>query len=83
MGLIEAAGGSPRWLGIAGGVFVASRIAHAIGMDRPAPNPWRAGGAVLTWGVLLALSAWGLVLAYGYETVPAMEIVPIDGAPTV
>ncbi len=45
MALIEAAGGSPRWLAITGGLFVAGRIAHPLGMDRPAPNPWRAGGA--------------------------------------
>ena len=83
LGLIEAGGGSPRWLGIAGGVFVAARIAHAIGMDRPAPNPWRAGGALLTWGVLLALSLWGTVLAYHYEAAPVIEILPVDGAPTV
>ena len=83
MALIEAAGGSPRWLAITGGLFVAGRIAHALGMDRPAPNPWRAGGALLTWVVLVGLALWGMTIAYTYEAAPVMEVVPVDGAPTV
>jgi uncharacterized membrane protein YecN with MAPEG domain len=39
-----------------GGVFAASRIAHAIGMDRPTSNLRRACGAMLTWAVLLVLA---------------------------
>ena len=33
-------------------------------MDRPAPNPFRASGAMLTWLVILALSGWALVIGY-------------------
>ena len=59
LGLVELAGGSPFWLWIIGVVFVLSRIAHGFGMDRPAPNPWRAGGALLTWGVMGAARRLG------------------------
>lgn len=50
------AGVPQGWLGWLAGGLVAARLAHAIGMPRPAPNPWRAGGAMLTWAVLLAAS---------------------------
>jgi uncharacterized membrane protein YecN with MAPEG domain len=62
-------------------VFVAGRIAHAIGMDRPMSNLWRAGGAMLTWAVLLVLAIWGLVLAWSYDS-PAVILAPIEAAPT-
>jgi uncharacterized membrane protein YecN with MAPEG domain len=39
------------------------RLLHAIGMDRPAPNSFRAVGAVGTWALLAGLSVWALVLA--------------------
>ena len=32
-------------------------------MTRPAPNPFRAAGALLTWAVILIASLWALVLA--------------------
>ena len=82
MALIEAAGGGSRWLGIAGGVFVAARVAHAIGMDRPTANPWRAGGALLTWAVLLALSVWGLALASAGGSSTAVPAIPVEVVPT-
>ncbi|MGF2076046.1 MAPEG family protein, partial [Enterococcus casseliflavus] len=41
LGAIELAGGSPTWLWIAGVLFVLARVAHPLGMDRPAPNPFR------------------------------------------
>lgn len=82
LALIEAGGGGARWLGIAGGVYAVGRIAHAIGMDSGTANPWRAAGALLTWAVLLALAVWGLVLAYAYGVPPAIEMLPVEGAPT-
>lgn len=80
MALIElAAGGSP-WLWGLGIAFVLARIAHPIGMDRTAPNPFRAGGAVLTWIVLALLAGWALAIAYGVETradpADAIELAP-------
>jgi uncharacterized membrane protein YecN with MAPEG domain len=60
---IELAGGSPTWLRAAAIAFVAARIAHALGMGAPAPNPGRAGGIVATWLVLVALAGWAVALA--------------------
>jgi uncharacterized membrane protein YecN with MAPEG domain len=81
MGLIEAGGGGTRRLATTGGVFAASWIAHAIGMDRPTSNLMRAGGAMLTWAVLPVLAIWGLVLARSYDS-PAVILAPIKAAPT-
>jgi hypothetical protein len=36
-------------------------------MDRPAPNPYRAAGAMLTWAALLALIVWAVLIAYGIK----------------
>ena len=60
---IELAGGSHGLLVILAVLLVAGRIAHPVGMARPAPSPYRAGGAVLTWLVLLIASLWALRLA--------------------
>lgn len=77
---IELAGGSGTWLWVAGAVFVLGRVAHALGMDRAAPNPLRAGGIVATWLVLAVLAAWALMLVYGGEARGggAITTVPID-----
>ncbi len=48
------------WLWGIGGVLVLARIAHAIGMSRPAPNGFRAVGALLSWLIILGLSLWAL-----------------------
>ncbi len=63
MGLIESEVGYSVLLGIISGVLILSRIAHAIGMSRPSPNPFRVGGTAGTWLSLLMLSVWGLILA--------------------
>lgn len=64
MGLIERAGGPQTWLWIVGAVFILARIAHAFGMDRPAPNPFRAGGIFVTIGVLLVLAIDAIAIPY-------------------
>ena len=80
IGLVELSRGSSLWLWILGAVFIVARLSHAIGMDRPAPNPFRAGGAMVTWIVLLALSVWALVI--GYQAAAARPPAPmIIGAP--
>lgn len=63
MGGIEmtAGHGSPFLWG-AGGLLVLARIAHAIGMSRPSPNPFRASGALISWVLIAALSVWALWL---------------------
>lgn len=57
------AGAAARWVVWPGAVLVLARLAHAVGMRLPAPNPLRGGGAVLTWAVLLLASAEALYLA--------------------
>ena len=63
--LIEMNRGPSRGLWVIGAVLVLARVLHPFGMDRPAPNPYRAGGAMLTWAVLLALVVWAVLIAYG------------------
>lgn len=64
IGLIELARGTSFWLWALGAAFILSRLAHALGMDRPSPNRLRASGATITWVVLLSLSVWALVIGY-------------------
>lgn len=59
---LAAGHGSPLLWG-AGGLLVVARIAHGIGMVRPAPNPFRAFGALVSWLLILGLSVWCLWLA--------------------
>ena len=66
-GIEIAAGHHAPWLWISGGLLVLARIAHAIGMSRPSPNPFRAGGALISWGLILGLSLWGLWLGLGLQ----------------
>lgn len=62
LALLELAG-APRPLLIAlGATLFASRVLHAIGMPRPAPNPFRLLGVVGTLTVLLVQSLAGLYL---------------------
>jgi len=61
IGGIEAAG-APRPLVLALCVaLVLARIAHPVGMMMKAPNPPRAGGAILTWAVLLVAAIEAIV----------------------
>jgi len=68
LGLLELSGqgataqGAGLWA--AGAAFVLARLSHPLGMDRPAPNPLRAGGILVTWIVLLVLAGWTLAVAY-------------------
>lgn len=62
--LIELARGTSLWLWLLGVLFILARLAHGIGMDRPSPNPFRAGGAMMTWLVMLALAIWALAIGY-------------------
>lgn len=64
MGLIEMAGGARTGLIVAGGALLIARIAHPLGMDRPAPNVFRAGGMLTSVLVTIALAGWALAIAY-------------------
>jgi hypothetical protein len=61
--LLELAGRPRAILWWVGAAFVAARIAHAFGMERPAPNPLRAGGILVTWLALAGLAIWAIVVA--------------------
>ncbi|WP_420139044.1 MAPEG family protein [Sphingomonas sp.] len=63
--LIELNVGPSRILWGLGALLVVARVIHPIGMDQPKSNGYRAGGAMLTWGVLAALIVWAILLAYG------------------
>ena len=66
-GIEITAGHHAPWLWLSGGLLVLARIAHAIGMSRPSPNPFRAGGALISWGLILVLSLWALWLGLGLQ----------------
>ncbi len=63
LGGIEAAG-APRWLVLLlAAMLIIGRLAHPFGLSRPAPNPLRAGGAMLTWIMIGIASITALVIA--------------------
>ena len=64
MALIEYETGYSVLLGIVSAVLILGRLLHAVGMGRPAPNPFRISGTAGTWIVLLVLSLWALILAF-------------------
>lgn len=70
-GLVELARGASLWLWIAAAVFVLGRVAHAFGMESDKPNAARLGGIMATWGVLLALGVWALLIAYNVGATPS------------
>lgn len=65
LALLELADRPPAGLWAAGALFVAGRLLHPFGLERPAPNPLRAGGILSTWAVLAGLAVWALLTAYG------------------
>ena len=81
MALIELSRGPLVVLWVLGAVFVLARIAHPLGMTRSAPNPLRAGGALVTWVVTLILAGWALAIAVDGGRAGTTTIVPIEGAP--
>lgn len=64
LAMLELAHGSALWLWVGGALFVLARVAHFLGMDRPAPNPFRIVGTVLTWLPLGAFAVAALVTPY-------------------
>jgi len=64
LGLIELARGSQMWLWAVAIVYILARIVHAFGMDRPAPNPMRMGGIIVTMATLLGLALYAIAIPY-------------------
>ncbi|MDB5738087.1 MAG: GST-like protein [Sphingomonas bacterium] len=73
LALIEIAGAPRAWLWGIGILYVIARIAHAYGMERTTTNPFRAGGAIVTWLVLIGLGLWAIVLASHVPAVGAVH----------
>lgn len=64
LGLLELAHGSALLLWAGGALFVLARVAHLLGMERPAPNAFRIAGAALTWLALGAFAIAALLTPY-------------------
>lgn len=75
LGLVEFAHGSATWLWLVAIAYILARIAHAFGMDRPAPNPFRMAGILVTFAVLLGLSIYALTIPYLTPAAPVTTIV--------
>ncbi len=63
LGGIEAAGAAHWMVTLQAVLLVVARVAHPVGMSRPAPNPFRFGGVVLTWVVMGWASVAALLIA--------------------
>lgn len=60
--LIEAARGSPLWLGIVAGLFILGRVLHGLGMDG-----WRFGrsaGMIGTAPVMIGLALYAMTIPF-------------------
>ncbi|MDE8345317.1 MAG: MAPEG family protein [Acidocella sp.] len=62
IGGLEAAGASHDLVFGLAGSLVLARALHPFGLAMPAPNPLRAGGALLTWAVLVVASLSALFM---------------------
>lgn len=78
---IELAGGSALWLQVAAVAFVVARLAHGLGMTRPAPNVLRAGGTAITFALLALLAGWAIAIVYQgpAQTAPGITLAPAKG----
>lgn len=68
LALVEYNVGGSTWLWATGYIFIAARIAHAIGMDSGTSNIWRGAGMMFTLLPLLGLAGYALWLASGLST---------------
>ena len=64
VGLIELGDGTSLWLWGVGALYILARISHALGMDRPSPNPLRMIGILVTMLTLAGLGIYAVVLAH-------------------
>lgn len=62
-GGLELSGAQRVGLAVIGGVFILSRISHAIGMDAADQRRWRMAGMMGTTIAILVLALWALVCA--------------------
>lgn len=62
--LLEMCGADRVALHVYGGLLLAARISHWIGLPRKAPNPFRFGGTAITWTLIVAGAAYLLLLRF-------------------
>jgi uncharacterized membrane protein YecN with MAPEG domain len=62
--LIELATGTHVWLWIVGAVYLIGRLAHAIGMDKNYPNPFRMLGIVSTMLIMVGLALYAVAIPF-------------------
>lgn len=80
VGLIELGSGTTLWLWGVSAVYLLARIAHALGMDRPSPNPLRTIGIMVTMLTLVGLGALAIALPQlAPATQRGMDVVPASG----
>ena len=60
--IAELLGGASLILHLYGGMLLAARVSHAIGIARKSPNPFRFGGTAVTWTGIVAISGYVLYL---------------------
>lgn len=60
--IAELCGGSSVALHVYGGLLFLGRVMHVVGMGRRAPNIYRIGANVFTWGGIITVSFWVLWL---------------------
>jgi uncharacterized protein len=65
LAICEISGSNRLLLAICGGLIILSRVAHTLGMPRPAPNVFRIFGTASIWIVILILSITALLLGLG------------------
>jgi uncharacterized protein len=85
LGLIELSRGPAVWLWAMAILFVLGRLAHAFGMDRPAPNPLRIGGMIATYTTLVVLAVYALAIPYldGGRPADSVSYAMMSGPPIV
>lgn len=59
---VELHVGPSTGLWVLGAMLIVGRLLHPFGLERPAPNPLRMAGILLTWVASLGLAAWALLL---------------------
>ena len=65
---VEMARGPQTWLWAVAILYILGRLAHPFGMDRPAPNPFRMVGTIITWAMLVGLAAYALTIPYSSQS---------------
>ena len=63
LGGLELSSANPAYLAVIATLFILSRIAHGIGMDRPELRRWRMWGMIGTTIVNIALVVWAIYVA--------------------